>query len=117
NRLKQFEKEHPELITADSPTQRVATDLSPDFPQVQHLVPMLSLDNVYSDDDLRDFDTGIKKLLSLPSESNIEYAVEPKFDGGSISLVYENDTLLRAATRGNGVFGEDITANLRTLPS
>lgn len=117
NHLKKLENDYPELITPDSPTQRVAADLSPDFPQVQHLVSMLSLDNVYSGDDLKDFDVSIKKLLSLPADSNIEYAVEPKFDGGSISLVYENDRFLRAATRGNGVMGEDISANLRSLPS
>ena len=117
NQLKTLEREYPELITPDSPTQRVATDLSPDFPQVQHVVPMLSLDNVYSDEDIRDFDTGIKKLLAMPAETQLEYTVEPKFDGGSISLLYEDDTMVRAATRGNGVLGEDITANLRSLPS
>jgi DNA ligase (NAD+) len=117
NKLKELEREYPELITSDSPTQRVATDLSPDFPQVQHKVPMLSLDNTYSAEDLMDFDTGIKKLLSLGPDEKISYAVEPKYDGGSISLYYENDVLVRAATRGNGVSGEDITPNARSMPS
>lgn len=117
NQLKELEREYPELITPDSPTQRVATDLSPDFPQVTHIVPMLSLDNVYSAQDLKDFDTGIKKLLSLSANDTIEYCVEPKFDGGSISVLYEDDSLVRAATRGNGVAGEDITANIKSLPS
>ncbi|MFZ1703584.1 MAG: NAD-dependent DNA ligase LigA [Saprospiraceae bacterium] len=117
HQLKRLETDYPELITVDSPTQRVATDLSPDFPQVQHITPMLSLDNVYSGDDLKDFDTSIKKLLSIDAENKIDYSVEPKFDGGSISLLYENDMLVKAATRGNGVLGEDITANIRTLPS
>ncbi|MBK9043774.1 MAG: NAD-dependent DNA ligase LigA [Saprospiraceae bacterium] len=117
NQLKELERNYPELITPDSPTQRVAADLSPDFPQVQHVTPMLSLDNVYSDEDLNDFDTGIKKLLALASEKNVQYSVEPKYDGGSISLLFENDVLVRAATRGNGVLGEDITPNAKSMPS
>ena len=112
-----LEESHPELITPDSPTQRVSTDLSGDFPPVQHTVPMLSLDNSYNEDDLNDFDTAVKKLCGLPSDMDIEYCVEPKFDGGSIALVYENDVLVRAATRGNGVMGEEMTPNAKTLPS
>lgn len=112
-----IEEEYPELITSDSPTQRVSTDLSGDFAPVQHTVPMLSLDNSYNEEDLNDFDAAVKKLCGLPSEMDIAYCVEPKYDGGSIALVYENDVLIRAATRGNGIFGEEMTPNAKTLPS
>ncbi len=115
--LSEIEEAHPELITPDSPTQRVSTDLSGDFPPVQHIVPMLSLDNSYDENDLNSFDAAVKKLCGLPADTEIEYCVEPKYDGGSIALVYEDDLLVRAATRGNGVLGEDMTANARTLPS
>ena len=115
--LVSLEEQYPEQITPDSPTQRVSTDLSGDFPPVQHTVPMLSLDNSYNEDDLNDFDAAVKKLCNLPSDVDIEYCVEPKFDGGSIALVYENDVLVRAATRGNGTLGEEMTPNARTLPS
>lgn len=115
--LVSLEEQYPEQITPDSPTQRVSTDLSGDFPPVQHTVPMLSLDNSYNEDDLNDFDAAVKKLCNLPSDVDIEYCVEPKFDGGSIALVYENDVLVRAATRGNGTIGEEMTPNARTLPS
>ncbi len=115
--LVSLEEQYPDRITTDSPTQRVSTDLSGDFPPVQHTVPMLSLDNSYNEDDLNDFDAAVKKLCNLPSDVDIEYCVEPKFDGGSIALVYENDVLVRAATRGNGTMGEEMTPNARTLPS
>lgn len=115
--LEAIEREHPELITPDSPTQRVSADLTADFDQVAHLTPMLSLDNSYDAADLNDFDTAVKKLCGLPKESEVEYAAEPKFDGGTIALVYENDSLQRAATRGNGEVGDDVTANMRTLRS
>ena len=115
--LVSLEEQYPDRITTDSPTQRVSTDLSGDFPPVQHTVPMLSLDNSYNEDDLNDFDAAVKKLCNLPSDVDIEYCVEPKFDGGSIALVYENDVLIRAATRGNGTLGEEMTPNARTLPS
>lgn len=115
--LVSLEELYPDQITPDSPTQRVSTDLSGDFPPVQHTVPMLSLDNSYNEDDLNDFDAAVKKLCNLPSDVDIEYCVEPKFDGGSIALVYENDVLVRAATRGNGTMGEEMTPNARTLPS
>ena len=115
--LVSLEEQYPEQITPDSPTQRVSTDLSGDFPPVQHTVPMLSLDNSYNEDDLNDFDAAVKKLCNLLSDVDIEYCVEPKFDGGSIALVYENDVLVRAATRGNGTMGEEMTPNARTLPS
>ena len=114
--LEAFEKENPDLIVADSPTQRVAKGLTKDFPTVQHMVPMLSLDNSYNSEDLIDFDRKAKELTGL---KEIEYCVEPKFDGASISLIYENDHLVRGATRGDGVHGDDITPNIkqiRTIP-
>jgi DNA ligase (NAD+) len=118
-KLETIEEEHPEWVTPDSPTQRVSNDLTESFESVAHLTPMLSLDNSYNAEDLKDFDESIKKLAMLNQEEDVEYVVEPKFDGGSIALVYENDQLVRAATRGNGVMGEEITANarvIRTIP-
>ncbi|MBK9255542.1 MAG: NAD-dependent DNA ligase LigA [Saprospiraceae bacterium] len=112
-----IEEQHPEMITPDSPTQRVSVDLSGDFPPVMHTVPMLSLDNSYNESDLTDFDNSIKKLCNLPSDSDVEYCVEPKFDGGSIALVYEENLLVRAATRGNGMMGEEMTPNAKSMPS
>ncbi len=115
--LETLEREHPELMTPDSPTQRVSSDIIEEINQVAHLTPMLSLDNSYDASDLVDFDLAVKRLAALPSDMLIEYAVEPKFDGGTIALVYENDRLVRAATRGNGLVGDEITANIRTLRS
>lgn len=115
--LEALEEANPELITPDSPTQRVSSDLTGSFPPVKHIVPMLSLANSYNEDDLNNFDNSIKKICNLPANANVEYVVEPKFDGGSIALVYENDLLIRAATRGNGTIGEEITPNARTMPS
>ncbi|NNF22141.1 MAG: NAD-dependent DNA ligase LigA [Saprospiraceae bacterium] len=115
-KLQQLEKEYPESKRKDSPTQRVSSDLTSDFPSVTHLNPMLSLANSYNEDDLMDFDRQVKKLCMIP-EGDIAYFVEPKLDGGSISLVYENDLLIRAATRGNGVEGEEMTANARAISS
>jgi DNA ligase (NAD+) len=112
--LEKIEEENPKLITSDSPTQRVAKGLTKDFPTVQHLVPMLSLDNSYNSDDLLDFDRKARELTGL---DKIEYCVEPKFDGGSISLIYENDMLVRGATRGNGVEGDEVTANIKQIRS
>ena len=112
--LQQLEQQHPALITPDSPTQRVAKGLTKDFPTVQHLVPMLSLDNSYDAEDLTGFDRKARELTGL---DDIEYCVEPKFDGGSISLIYENDILTRGATRGDGVEGDEVTANIRQIRS
>ena len=112
--LEKIEAENPKLITADSPTQRVAKGLTKDFPTVQHLVPMLSLSNSYNTDDLIDFD---RKARELTGENKIEYCVEPKFDGASISLIYENDLLVRGATRGDGVEGDEITTNIKQIKS
>lgn len=116
-KLEVLEGNNPSLITSDSPTQRVSNELTEDLPSVEHLVPMLSLGNSYNADDLNDFDTQIKKLVNLPEDVDIEYVVEPKFDGGSIALVYENNQFIRGATRGNGTMGEEMTANARTMPS
>ncbi len=110
--LKEIENKWPELITPDSPTQRVASGLTKEFPEVRHLAPMLSLDNSYNEEDLRDFDRRVKELTGL---SEIYYAVEPKFDGAGISLVYEDNHFIRGATRGDGIVGEDITQNLKTI--
>lgn len=112
--LEKIEQENPNLVTTDSPTQRVAKGLTKDFPAVQHLVPMLSLDNSYNSDDLIDFDRKAKELTGL---TTIEYCVEPKFDGGSISLIYENDILVRGATRGDGVEGDEVTTNIKQIRS
>ncbi len=113
-KLEAAEKEHPELITPDSPTQRVGNGLNPDFVTVAHLLPMLSLDNSYDNLDLIDWD---KRVKGFTSTTDVEYSVEPKFDGASISVIYENDFLLRGATRGDGIAGDDITTNIRQIGS
>ena len=115
--LEGLEKAHPDHVDADSPTQRVGSDLSPDFDTVEHLVPMLSLANSYNAEDLNDFDDQIRKLALIPEGEDIAYVVEPKFDGGSVALVYEDDKLVRGATRGNGAQGEEMTPNARVMRS
>lgn len=115
--LKDIEAAYPELISSDSPTQRVSNDLTADFPTVEHLTPTLSLDNSYNQADLTDFDKRIKKNLGLSENAELSYCVEPKFDGGTIVLVYENDRLTRGATRGNGIMGDEITANIKAISS
>ncbi|MBM3444882.1 MAG: NAD-dependent DNA ligase LigA [Bacteroidetes bacterium] len=112
--LEKIESLHPELIQPDSPTQRVGPGMTKQFQTVQHLVPMLSLENSYNAEDLIDWDRKARELSGLPS---LEYCVEPKFDGASISLIYENDRLARGATRGDGVEGEEITLNLKQIKS
>ncbi len=112
--LLQIEAAHPDLISADSPSQRVGNSLNQQFETLPHLVPMLSLENSYDADDLNDFDRKAKEGAQL---DNINYCVEPKFDGASISLVYENDMLVRACTRGDGVAGEEITQNIKQIRS
>jgi DNA ligase (NAD+) len=116
-KLEAIEHTHPELITPDSPTQRVSNDLASDFPSVEHLAPMLSLANSYNEADLLEWDEQIRRIANMDAEIPIEYVVEPKFDGGSIAIVYENDYLVRAATRGNGKEGEEMTKNARSIPS
>ncbi len=112
--LEKLELEDPDAITADSPTQRVAKGLTKDFPTVNHLVAMLSLENSYNAEDLVDWD---RKAREIAGANDIEYCVEPKFDGASISLLYENDALVRGATRGDGVQGDDVTTNIRQIRS
>lgn len=112
--LEKFEHDNPDTITKDSPTQRVGKGLIKDFPKTAHLVPMLSLENSYNADDLLDFDRKAKELSGL---AQIEYCVEPKFDGASISLVYENNMLLRGVTRGDGEVGDEITLNIMQIKS
>ncbi|MEX0811823.1 MAG: NAD-dependent DNA ligase LigA [Chitinophagales bacterium] len=113
-KLQKLEAEHPELLSNDSPTQRVAQGLTDSFETVAHSVPMLSLDNSYNEEDLLEFD---RRVRSLSGKENIQYVAEPKFDGSGIALLYENDKLVRAATRGNGVMGEEITNNARVIKS
>ncbi|WP_297794614.1 NAD-dependent DNA ligase LigA [uncultured Marinobacter sp.] len=113
--LQELETSHPELITGDSPTRRVGANAETSFEEVVHRIPMLSLDNAFSDDELRDFDRRVKDRLKTGDD--IEYVCEPKLDGLAVSLHYEQGVLIRAATRGDGYAGEDITANIRTIPS
>ena len=112
--LEKIEQEFPELISPDSPTQRVASGLTKEFPTVQHLVPMLSLENSYNEEDLLDWDRKARELTGLAA---LDYCIEPKFDGASISLIYENGRLLRGVTRGDGVAGDEITTNIRQIRS
>ncbi len=114
-RLKELEAERPDLITPDSPTQRVGGMVAGGFEQVVHLAPLLSLSNVFSREDLTAFDARVR--AGLPEDEQIEYVVEPKIDGLACSLVYENGLLVRAATRGDGTAGENVTSNIRTIKS
>ena len=116
-RLRELETAHPEHITPDSPTQRVGGKVDERFKAVVHPVPMLSLDNTYNVDEVRAFHQRVLKGLPDVPEDSIEYVVELKFDGLAVALTYENGLLVRGATRGDGLQGEDITANLRTLRS
>lgn len=111
--LEKLEAEHPEFYDADSPTQRVGSDLTKEFRQVAHRYPMLSLGNTYSEEDVRDFYERIERTLGEP----FEIVAELKFDGTSISLIYEGGRLVQAVTRGDGVRGDDVTANVRTIRS
>ncbi|NPU92624.1 MAG: NAD-dependent DNA ligase LigA [Gammaproteobacteria bacterium] len=113
--LQQLEQEHPDLITHDSPTQRVGDRPLDAFSQVTHRVPMLSLDNVFNDQELVAFDRRVRDRLK--TEDEIEYVCEPKLDGLAVSVLYENGVLVQAATRGDGQTGEDITQNIRTIQS
>jgi len=115
--LQDIEGEFPELRSADSPSQRVGGEALKGFSQVSHNVPMLSLDNAFSDEDMSDFDRRIKERLKLGGSDKIAYVCEPKLDGVAVSLVYEKGLLVRGATRGDGSVGEDITVNVRTINS
>ena len=110
--LGNIEEQNPELITPDSPTQRVGATPLDSFSEVKHEVPMLSLGNAFSDQDMSDFD---KRIREGVEKDSIEYAAEPKLDGLAISLLYKNGLLERAATRGDGRTGEDVTLNIRTI--
>ncbi len=107
-----LEQEFPQLVTLDSPTQRVGTEPLKAFQRVEHALPMLSLDNAFSDDELFAFDHRLRGKLQL---GQVEYIAEPKLDGLAINLVYENGLLIRAATRGDGTVGENVTNNIRTI--
>lgn len=116
-RLQELETENPQLVTADSPSQRVgATPLS-EFTQVAHEVPMLSLDNAFDEQQLRDFDRRVRDRLDDETVVDVRYACEPKLDGIAASLLYQDGVLVRGATRGDGRVGEDITQNVRTISS
>ena len=114
-RLREIEAEYPNSVPADSPTQRVGGRASSQFTEVRHLEPLLSLGNVFSAEELRAFDERVKG--GLPEGSRVEYVMEPKIDGLACSLIYENGRLVRAATRGDGTVGENVTANVRTIRS
>ncbi|RUM90892.1 MAG: DNA ligase (NAD(+)) LigA [Thermovibrio sp.] len=112
--LEDLEKAHPEIVTPDSPTRRISPAFTGEFEKVKHYAEMTSLENTYSPNDLKDWDRRVRELLR---KETVEYIVEPKFDGASVELVYENDLLVRGATRGDGVYGEDITMNVKTIKS
>lgn len=114
-RLREIEASYPEGVPADSPTQRVGGRADSQFAEVRHLEPMLSLANAFSEAELRSFDERVHSLL--PAGSDVEYVMEPKIDGLACSLIYENGRLVRAATRGDGAVGENVTANVRTIRS
>ncbi len=113
--LEELERAHPELITADSPTQRVGAAPATQFGTVAHRVPMLSLANAFGHEEFRDFDRRVKRGLGLSPDAEVEYVCELKIDGLAMSLTFENGVLITGATRGNGMEGEDITNNIRTI--
>ena len=113
--LQRLEEKYPDLVTPDSPTQRVGYEPVSGFVEVDHLEPMLSLENAFSEEELTEFDRRVRDRLEI--DEPVEYAAEPKLDGAAVSLLYEDGVLVRAATRGDGVRGEDITHNVRTIPS
>ena len=115
--LTRLEGEHPELVTPDSPTQRVGAPPATAFESYTHRQPMLSLSNAFGDEELFAFDQRIKRMLDMAADANIEYVTELKIDGLAISLTYEDGRFVRGATRGDGYSGEDITTNLRTIKS
>src|SRR5436190_13178246 len=112
--LEALERKHPELLTSDSPTQRVAGRPVEGFATVEHLTQMLSLDNAYNEEELAAFDERVRKGAAL-GDQPVAYVAELKIDGLSIALTYEDGRLLRGATRGDGIRGEDVTANVRTI--
>ena len=116
NQLRQLEEEHPQLVTPDSPTQRVGAEPLDSFDKVTHPIPMTSLGNAFNDEDMHNWLARITKLLpENVTVQDLEFVVEPKIDGLAIALTYEDGLLVRGATRGNGVVGENVTANVRTI--
>lgn len=115
--LKELETSYPEFARSDSPTLRVGGKPLARFSQVTHRMPMLSLDNAFSEGDIQEFDRRIKKELAIAQESEVDYVCEPKMDGLAVELVYENGIFTGGSTRGDGEIGEDITSNLRTIKS
>ena len=115
--LQALEQEHPELLTPDSPTQRIGAEPAREFRKVKHLLPMRSIQDAFNEDEAREFDARIKRSLGLPADELIDYTVELKIDGLSANVLYQNGRFQYGATRGNGVEGEDITTNLRTIRS
>jgi DNA ligase (NAD+) len=113
--LAELEEKHPELVTADSPTQRVGGAPLEKFSQVAHRIPMLSLENALSESEIADFDERIKRFLGLPAGDDIDYVCEPKMDGLAVELVYEEGDFTVGSTRGDGFVGEDVTQNLKTV--
>lgn len=116
-RVVALEQKHPDWVTPDSPTQRVGFAPVEEFGEVRHAVPMLSLDNAFNADELREFDQRIKRMVGMAADAPIEYVAELKIDGLSISITYENGVFTRAATRGDGTTGEDVTLNIKTIKS
>src|ERR1700719_2287414 len=114
-RVNAIETKFPELVTSESPSQKVGAQPSGRFAKVRHAVPMLSLGNAFSDEDVADFVDRIRRFLKLDADHIPAIVAEPKIDGLSLSLRYENGELVRAATRGDGTTGEDVTANARTI--
>src|SRR3954464_3897245 len=122
--LIELEKQHPELIMSDSPSQCVGGDVQDELRPVRHAVPMMSIDNTYSEEEVRAFDERVRKGLGMEKGSSgmfdgggVAYVIEPKIDGTSISLRYEKGQLVLAATRGRGNVGDDVTVNARTIPA
>jgi len=115
-RLTELEEEHPDLVTPDSPTQRVGAEPLEAFGTIEHTVPMLSLGNAFSHDELREFDERVRKGLGeILTDEAVDYVVEPKYDGSAVELVYENGRFENGSTRGDGVRGENVTQNLKTI--
>lgn len=115
--LRELEKRFPELTASDSPTRRVGSPPLEKFSPVTHRIPMLSLENSLTEEEITDFDDRVKKFLALPPESSIEYVCEPKMDGLAVELIYERGSFTGGSTRGDGFTGEDVTLNLKTVKS
>ena len=113
----EIEQRFPDLETESSPSRKVGAAPSDGFQKVDHAIPMLSLGNAFDDEDVKDFDTSIRKYLGLSTDSSLDYTAEPKIDGLSLALRYEQGQLVHAATRGDGRTGENVTANARTICS